>query len=302
MINSKTPKATHAGKLLGTLPCYVLDDGRRIISQRGLFHSLGLSDGNTRSSSLQKLLIARSSDSKNADVFDAASDNSSEAKASSVRSFVPVEFRPLTGGKAAFGYEAKALIELCEAILGLRSSGGLTGHNEHIADRAEALLIAFARVGVTALVDEACGYIRPANELQRLLALYVTEELRPWLKTFPDEFFRQLFRLRGWIYPPRGNRTPRYVGKLINFIVYSRLPPGLLDELRAKNPIEGARRKHKHHQFLTVDVGNRHLEGHLQAVTAMMRGCRTWDGFVQLLNHSYPIANTQFALFDEVVR
>ena len=42
------PRAEHAGRLrLGSieLPCYVLDDGRRVFTQQGILHTLGLAFG-----------------------------------------------------------------------------------------------------------------------------------------------------------------------------------------------------------------------------------------------------------------
>src|SRR5690349_21189101 len=39
------PRATHSGEMVignATIPCYVLEDGRRLISHRGLQESLGL--------------------------------------------------------------------------------------------------------------------------------------------------------------------------------------------------------------------------------------------------------------------
>mgnify|MGYP003561277120 CR=1 FL=1 len=50
---------------------------------------------------------------------------------------------------------------------------------------------AFARVGITALVDEATGYQyeRENDELQKILKAYISEELLPWQKRFPDIFY-----------------------------------------------------------------------------------------------------------------
>jgi hypothetical protein len=67
-------------------------------------------------------------------------------------------------------------------------------------------------------------------------------------------------------------KRPRHAGKLTNQLIYEKLPPGVLEELRRKNPPdETGRRKHKHHQFLTNDVGNPHLEKQLTVVTTLMR-------------------------------
>ena len=65
---------------------------------------------------------------------------------------------------------------------------------------------AFARVGITALVDEATGYQyeREHDELQKILKAYISEELLPWQKRFPDIFYKELFRLNGWNYTVNG--------------------------------------------------------------------------------------------------
>jgi hypothetical protein len=74
-----------------------------------------------------------------------------------------------------------------------------------------------------------------------------------------------------------------------NNIVYARLVPGLLDELRAKSPVIDGRRKHKLDRWLTGDVGHPKLLAHLEGVKIIMRESETWEGFLQKLNKHYPI-------------
>ena len=170
----------------------------------------------------------------------------------------PVRFvRPGRGGKLAVGYEATILADICDAVLAARKAGKLTEKQEIIAEHCEILVRGFARVGIIALVDEATGYQyeRDRNELYKILALYISDELLPWAKRFPDEFYRQLFRLQNWQYSPPSVKRPLYVGKLTNELIYEQLPPGVLDELRRKNPKdEKGRRKHKFFQFLTEET------------------------------------------------
>jgi hypothetical protein len=147
-------------------------------------------------------------------------------------------------------------------------------------------------VGITALVDEATGYQeeRDKQELQRILAAYIAKELLPWTKRFPDEFYENLFRLRGWQYRPLSVRRPLLVGKLTAQLVYEKLPPGVLDELRRVNPVdeETRRRKHKHHQFLTDDIGNPHLQKQLVAVTTLMKVSANWREFKRNFARAFP--------------
>jgi hypothetical protein len=55
------------------------------------------------------------------------------------------------------------------------------------AKAADILIRAFATVGIIALVDEATGYQaeREKDELQKILAAYISLELMPWTRRFP---------------------------------------------------------------------------------------------------------------------
>jgi hypothetical protein len=50
--------------------------------------------------------------------------------------------------------------------------------------------------------DEATGYqdVRARNALEMILEKFISEELRKWVKTFPDDFYKEIFRLRKWPY------------------------------------------------------------------------------------------------------
>jgi hypothetical protein len=104
-----------------------------------------------------------------------------------------------------------------------------------------------------ALIDEATGYqeVRDRNALQVILDKYLTDEWAKWTKTFPDDFYKELFRLKGIEYPPRSGKKASYVGHWTNDVVYDRLVPGLKEELKKKNPVTGkGHRARKHHQHL----------------------------------------------------
>jgi P63C domain len=259
------------------IPCYVLDNGMRVITHRGLQKSLDMAvSGGARDTALYMERLA----SKALQVHDL-----------SARLSHPVEFVPQRGGRSAFGYEATVLADLCDAILDARKNGSLRGGMAtRIADRCELLLRGFARVGIIALIDEATGYqdYRDKSELHKILEAYIAKELLPWTKRFPPEFYQEMFRLRGWK-NPESIQKPRLVGYLTDRLVYKKLPDGVLEELQQKNPKDArGRRKHKHHQFLTKEVGNTHLERHLAVVTALMRASSTWEQFKDLLNRAVP--------------
>jgi P63C domain len=202
----------------------------------------------------------------------------------------PIQFK--SGGLPTTGFEATILHQICEAILNARDAGVLkTEQEQRYAKAADTLIRAFATVGIIALVDEATGYQaeRDHDELQKILNAYVAKEFLPWTQRFPKEFYEQMFRLRGWQYSPLSLKRPQYVGHLTNQLVYEKLPRGVLDELRKKNPTnETGRRKYKHHQLLTVDIGNPHLEKHLAVVITLMRISPNWRVFMGHFARAFP--------------
>ena len=154
------------------------------------------------------------------------------------------------------------------------------------------------RIGIIGLVDEATGYqeIRARKALATILEKFIAEELQPWTMTFPYEFYDQIFRLKGWP-GPDGVKRPSVIGHYTNDFVYARLAPGVLAELRRKNPkLPAGYRKSRHHQWFTPDFGDPRLKEHLAAVTALMRAAPNWDGFMRSLNRAFPKLNETIPL------
>ena len=274
-------KATHQGILpIGNvkIPCFVLDDGTRVISGRGMTTAIGMKGRGQG--------VIRISTHKTLKPF---INNELEVAIKNPITFIGIGSRKKN---PTAGYEATILHDLCQAVLQARDADALkTEQEKRYAHYCEILIRAFAKVGIVALVDEATGYQeeRDRNELHKILEAYIAKELLPWAKRFPDEFYKQLFRLRGWKYSPISVKRPRYVGTLTNELVYEKLPPGVLDELRRKNPtIKPGYRKHRHHQFLTEDIGNPHLERHIASVTTLMRASPNWRKFFGLFQRAFP--------------
>ena len=69
---------------------------------------------------------------------------------------------------------------------------------QHIAYRAEILMRGLAHVGIVARVDEANGYLENRNRksLQEILGKYLLPYRTRWGKRFPDEFDKDIFRLK----------------------------------------------------------------------------------------------------------
>ncbi len=280
------------------IPCYVLDDGTRALSQRGLQGAIGMSMSGGTSGAHRMARFIEYLQKK-------ASDNNMlttriERNLMSLfeRINKPIIFKRLTGGNA-YGYEATILPELCDFILECHNAGLLLNQQEAIAQAAKILQTAFAKIGIIALIDAATGYekVRPREELALLLRAYISDELLPWAKRFPDSFYREMFRLRGWTYPyeaaikggsPKG---PRYAGKLTNKLVYDKLPSGIAEELKRKLPHdEKWQRDAKLHQALTLDIGNPHLEKQVAIVTTLMKISPNWRKFEQHFKRAFPEA------------
>lgn len=179
----------------------------------------------------------------------------------------------------------------------------MTERQLNTAKQAEILMRGLANIGITALIDEATGYqeIRDKQALQKILDKYLTDEWAKWTKRFPDEFYKELFRLRNLNYPTPLGRKPQYIGKIINDIVYSRLAPGVLEELKSKNPSnDKGIRKRKHHQYLTKDFGHPKLKEYLSQIIFLMKTCSTYREFHNRLARAVPQHNETMPLPIEI--
>ena len=194
-------------------------------------------------------------------------------------------------GAVAHGVKAEIIPKICEVWLDADEAIKLGKRQKQIAQKAKIIMRALAHVGIIALVDEATGYqeVRSKEALQALLDAFLQKEFAAWAKRFPDEFYKEMFRLRGLAWNKLSVKRPQYIGRLTNNVVYERLAPGILAELQNKNPRdEKGRRVQKHHQWLTDDIGHPALAQHLHAVIALMRASSTWTQFQNMLDKSFP--------------
>lgn len=279
------PKATHGSPdhplKIGEIEitCYVLNDGTRVLSQRGMIAGLGMKRGSNPISGgdrLGILLAAKTIAPFVSAELQAAIEN-------------PIRFTHPGGGGAAFGYPATILADICDVLLEARKAGKIHQRQEHIVQQAEILVRGFARVGIIALVDEATGYQkdRAKDALAAILEAFVAKELQPYVRTFPPEYYEQLFRLRNLPYPPvNAKYRPQYFGVLTNDIVYKRLAPGLLDELKKQNI--KSEKKGKLFQRLTPDAGHPKLREHLASTVTIMKLSSDYPDFISKMNKIHP--------------
>lgn len=272
-----------------TIECYVLDDDTRVLTQSSFLRALG------RSKTVRRV--------------ESEDDLPPILQGKALRPFIPEEvieraqpipFQFPGTNLRALGYNAELLPDVCEAFLAARKAGVLPQNQMHVAEQAEILVRGLARVGIIALVDEATGYqdMRTKDALVKILEAFVDQELQPYLPTFPPAFYKEMFRLRGIAYSSDiGAARPQYFGKLTNDIVYKRLAPGVLDELKKiQEKTPGGNAKHKLFQRLTTNVGYPKLREHLGSVVTLMKLSRDYEDFKAKLDLVHPRCDVQEAL------
>jgi hypothetical protein len=292
------PQATHEGPLkLGgaVIPAAVLKDKRRVLTQSAVMKALG-----------------RARQAKGRSYYEGDVNLPAFITAKNLKPFIPnelyvtssqIEFRTKKGTRA-FGYPAELLPKICGVFIDADEASALTQAQKHIATKARVLLRGLAETGIIALVDEATGYQqdRPKDELQKILAAYISPTLLPWTERFPLEFFKEMFRVWGWDWPYTeqrypGPQGPRYAGKLIKKIIFENLPPGVLKELDRLNPPNTKwQRKNRMSQLLTKGIGHPHVEKLVAVNTMLFRVSDDKDQFWRNYKRAFPKKGDQFEL------
>lgn len=281
---SKILKATHEGELDINgikIKSYNLSNGDRVLSRIGFLKSIGRTG---------KAKGGREYDDEFKTPVFLSANNLKPFISNEIKNSKPIPFRDLNGNES-IGYRAQLLPSVCYVFIDALEEGSLKANQKHIADRAKVLVRGLATVGIIALVDEATGYQykRERDELQKILTAYISEELLPWQKKFPDMSYKEIFRLNGWDFTVSGiQKRPGVIGTWTNNMIYSKLPRGVVEELKKNTPKDKKRRrKHKYHQLLTEDVGNPHLQQQLTSVITIMRLSKDWKDFEKKFNDLY---------------
>jgi len=256
----ESPFAKHSGALslgLQNVDCYVLDTEQRVISMRATVKAI------------------------------ANDDNGDLSKYIGVRTLQPyisqdlinnqlIEFTIPGNPTKSKGITAETFLEICSAYVKALTSGEpLTPKQHDIAVNCSILLSACAKTGLIALIDEATGYqyLREENALQVKIRAFISEELRNWEKTFPDELWEEFGRLTNW----QGSlqQRPKYWGKLVLELIYDAMDPDVARYLKDNKPkpIHGR----NYHQWLSEDLGVRSLTVHINQVIGIAKTCKDMD-------------------------
>jgi hypothetical protein len=275
------------------LPCAVIQDAngiRRVLSENGITEAiLG-----TRSGASKRLKKAAEEDGALLPLFLAPGQ---------LKSFIteellngplkPIDY--LDGDRVVRGYEATVLATVCDVWLKARAAGALQAQQLPKAQQAEVLARALMQTGIVALVDEATGYqaIRPRDALQAYLEKIIAKELAAWVKTFPDEFYENIYKLKNWPWPGMSKNRYSVVAHYTNDLVYDRIAPGLRAELEKKNPKdEDGKRAVKNFQWLTSEIGHPLLAQHLYSLMMFQRLAIAqgygWNRFLRMVDQVHP--------------
>ena len=279
------------------IPCYVLDDGTRVLSGRGMQEALKMVDEPEKGSQTPGTRLIRYLTQKSLKPY--------IYKDRQVDHFEPLIC--YKGESKINGYEATVLADIRDAILEARKNIKLSSRQEKIATQCEILMRGFAKVGIIALVDEATGYQydRERKELQTILKLFVSNEILAWQQAFHLGFYKEIFRL--WSIPFTNQnikRKPLFVGKLTNELVYKNLPKGtfILDKLKSKTPrTEAGNFKYRLHQSLTQDVGRESLKKVIYSIETLAAISDNKEQFRRLVEDRYGQREIHFAEFWDMV-
>ncbi len=285
-MNKQLIKATHEGILpIGELelPCAVLEDGTRVISYSAVFQAFGRTKRGAQKDESRVHNMPAFLNSNN------------------LQPFVGEDLRAVLNkvtyidrsDRESQGFDALILPMLCKVYLDARAAKVLKMQQQTLARASEVLLISLSKVGIIALVDEATGYQkeRDKNALQEFLSKFIKEERGIYIKTYPDEFFEAIFKMRNlnWSLAAKGKK-PQYIGHYINNYVYSRIAPNVLTELRRVNPKdETGKRKGKHTQHIDIDYGHPKLKEHLTVLTMFAKAAGyNWNNWERMVNRALP--------------
>lgn len=275
------------------IPCYILEDGTRVLSGRGMQEALKMvEDEEGKQSAGTRLTRYLNQKTLNPFIFkDKQQDH----------------YNPIIcyrGEQKINGYEATVLADICEAFLEARNNISLSPRQKIIADQCEILIRGFARVGIVALIDEATGYQydRERFELQEVLNAYISDEILKWQLTFTDDFYKEIYRLWGVPFIPKYiKNNPSFIGKLTIKYIYDLLPKGVVDAIKENTgKTEKGNWKYKWHQSLTPEIGKEHLKKQIIEVTTLMSISQSKEHFDSLFQQKYKKQPIQLKLeFEE---
>ncbi|PKH21471.1 hypothetical protein CIG19_16785 [Enterobacterales bacterium CwR94] len=282
------PTVINEGKLRiadTDLDVAVLDNGTRVVTVTSVFEALGRTQRGYKKSSENQRFVGEIQMPPFMDAMNLIPFVSQDLKDQIPRIKYKTE-----SGVVKEGHNVLILPLVGDLYLRARENNAIKSKEQSsVAQKAEILVRSLAKVGVIALVDEATGYQRDRERdaLAKILEAFVAKEIQPYITTFPPEYYEELFRLRGLEYPPSNPKfRPQYFGLLTNDIVYKRLAPNILEELKKKT--KTASKGTKLFQSLTPNIGQQKLREHLSSAVTVMKLSNDYPDFISKMNRIHP--------------
>lgn len=124
----------------------MLEDGTRVLSQRGLQTGIGMSTGGGSKAGEQRIAV----------FIDSLAQKGVSTNDLAARLRNPIRFTTPGGGRLAFGYEATILADICDAVLAARQTpGALLPQQAHIAKRSPAKAGCCAKIRALPLLRQS---------------------------------------------------------------------------------------------------------------------------------------------------
>lgn len=285
------------------IPCAVLDDGTRVLSERAITKAFGGKRGGSHWKRLKE-----NPDGAYLPIF---------LSAGNIQTFINKDladalgrrriYRSKKGGAAAYGIEASLLPKICDVYLRMRDTPkALSSSQVPLSVQADIIMRGLAHVGIVALVDEATGHIeeKRKDEYRELFQEFIRQQVREYEKEFPKQFTDNLYRFYG-LAPGSPGKHPQFFGKLTRRYIYEPLANSkgaILEMLDEKNPVVTAKggRKYKMFQFLTDSIGLPMFRAHLWQVVGIMNAARSKAEFDKSFSRAFPKSGSQIDLVDAI--
>jgi hypothetical protein len=254
------PKATHKGNFKDEfgidVDCYVLNDANKsaVISQRGMGEALGFRKGD-------------------GSAFRRFTKGSKFASFAGVELIEKLENPLIFQGQPAgpnippqriYGFDVTILIDICKAVIAAETAGVLSPErHKKIIRQAHVILTASAKAGIRGLVYALSGYEPSKEEVIEAFKMYVREEAREYEREFPEQLYREWYRLYQLPELEKNKRPWKFKHLTINQVYYPLAKSnGKIFTLAKHNRDSSGKMHQKIHQFL-ADVGVKALRQHL---------------------------------------
>jgi hypothetical protein len=278
------------------IPCAILQDGTRVLSERAITKAFGAKRGGSH-----WLRIKEDPNGAYLPVFLSAKNikpfiNSELESALGRRRF----YRERKGGAVAYGIEAPLLPKICNVYLAMRDRDALSSSQLPLSVQADIINRGLAEVGIVALVDEATGNVdKKKDEYRELFQAYIRDQVKEYEKEFPAQFTDSLYRLYG-LSPSKPGKHPQFFGNFTRKYIYEPLAQSkgaILEILDERNPVvESKGRKYKMFQFLSDLIGLPTFRAHLWQVVGIMGASKSKADFDRGFNRAFPRAGQQLDL------